>query len=151
MIKFWLNVTEDPVTNMEKQVEMGVMVDDVKKQSKIVVLMNQVSKDVVKYRIRTEMIKLFLEELDSYLDNAFGNDFMPIGEVFEAAAIATHSAEVIARIKQDHSPEFINNYLEWLDENSHVEYHGAVRKVVLDADLDELRRHFDLFGKFKEE
>lgn len=151
MIKFWLNVTEDPVTNMEKQVEMGVMVDGVKKQSKTVVPTNQVLKDVVKYRIRTEIMKLFLKELDSYLDNAFGNDFMPIGEVFEAAAIATHSAEVIARIKQDHSPEFIDNYLKWLDENSHVEYHGAVRKVVLDADLDELRRHFDLFGKFKDE
>ena len=34
MIKFWLNVTEDPVTNIEKQVEMGVMVDDVKKTIK---------------------------------------------------------------------------------------------------------------------
>lgn len=112
MIKFWLNVTEDPVTNMEKRVEMGVMVDDVKKQSMTVVSMNQVSKDVVKYRIRTEMMKLFLEELDSYLDNAFGNDFMPIGEVFEAAAIATHSAEVIAKIKQDHSPELFQKVLE---------------------------------------
>lgn len=115
MIKFWLNVTECPVTNMEKQVEIGVMVDDVKKQSMTVVPMNQVSKDVVKYRIRTEMMKLFLEELDSYLNNAFGNDFMPIGEVFEAAAIATHSAEVIARIKQDHSPEFIDKVCEKLD------------------------------------
>lgn len=112
MIKFWLNVTEGPVTNMEKQVEMGVMVDDVKKQSMTVVPMNQVSKDVVKYRIRTEMMKLFLGELDSYLNNAFGNDFMPIGEVFEAAAIATHSAEVIARIKQDHYPELFKKVLE---------------------------------------
>lgn len=31
MIKFWLNVTEGPVTNMEKRLEMGVLVDGVKK------------------------------------------------------------------------------------------------------------------------
>lgn len=39
-----------------------------------VIPMYIVSKDVVKYRIRTEMMKLFLEELDSYLDNAFGQE-----------------------------------------------------------------------------
>ena len=74
MIKFWLNVTEDPATNMEKRLEMGVLVDGVKKQSMTVVPMYIVSKYVVKYRIRTEMMKLFLEELDSYLDNAFGQE-----------------------------------------------------------------------------
>lgn len=74
MIKFWLNVTEDPVTNMEKRLEMGVLVDGVKKESMTVVPMYIVSKDVVKYRIRTEMMKLFSEELDSYLDNAFGQE-----------------------------------------------------------------------------
>lgn len=71
MITMWLNITEDPV---EKRVEMGVLVDGVKKQSMTVVPMHIVSKDVVKYRIRTELMKLFLEELDSYLDNAFGQD-----------------------------------------------------------------------------
>lgn len=74
-----------------------------------------------------------------------------VGSRIQRAIEATHAAKVIAEMKRDHSPEFIDNYLKWLDENSHVEYHGAVRKVVLDADLDELRRHFDLFRKFKEE
>lgn len=40
------------------------------------------------------------------------NNYTPIGEVIEAAAKAVHSAEVIARIKQDHYTELFKKVLE---------------------------------------
>ena len=40
------------------------------------------------------------------------NNYFPIGEVIETAAKAVRSAEVIARIKQDHYPELFKKVLE---------------------------------------
>ena len=40
---------------------------------------------------------------------------LPVGEVLETAAKAVHSAEVIARIKQDHSQDFLDKVCEVLD------------------------------------
>lgn len=67
---------------------------------------------------RTTLISLLLQHDWELLqltepeeDNVPKNHF-PIREVLEAAAKAVHSAEVIARIKQDHYPELFKKVLE---------------------------------------
>lgn len=55
-----------------------------------------------------ELIQLTEPKEDSHAPK----NHLPVGEVMEAAAKAVHSAEVIARIKQDHYPELFEKVLE---------------------------------------